>query len=384
MSKFWEVKNLSDSEAELILYGQIAGERPWWDGDKDLEIIVPSEFIEDMRLLNTKSKIIIRLNSPGGDVFAAHAIYTQLKTSKARKEVIVDGVAASAATIIMMAGDVVKAPSNALIMIHNPAVFAYDYMTEADLVQLTEAVRTVKDSILEAYMQKATVSKDELSDMMDETKWMTGSEAKDIGLVDKVLFETANISASADRRFLFVNNTALDIGAYKTKPDFPGLKIRQEAKKEMSMQTQTAAPQETVPVANNAIPLLPPQIENTAQLEEHFPALVAMIRNDAAAAERKRIQEIEEISAQIPTELVNEAKFLKPIDAQALSFRALKANAALGSAYLNNAQADAGDSGAEDVGGAPGAGGAPPKAKTVGDLFRDIVSGFERGASAEE
>lgn len=378
MNKFWEIKNLSDSEAELILYGQIAGERPWWDGDRDLDIIVPTEFIEDMRLLSTKNKIIIRLNSPGGDVFAAHAIYTQLKTTKAKKEVIVDGVAASAATIIMMAGDVVKAPSNALIMIHNPAVYAYDYMTESDLVQLTEAVRTVKDSIIEAYMQKATITKDELSDLMDQTKWMTGSEAKEIGFVDKVLFEQASITASADRRYLFVNSTTLDIGAYKVKPDVQiKSSNKTEEEKPMPIGTPTPAP---------AITEI--RIENTAQLEELYPALVTQIRNDAAVAERQRIQEIEEISAQMPKELVNEAKFLKPVDAKELTFMAVKANAGLAKAYMSNATEDAQESGAEGVGGVPGDPTPPPapnsKNEGIVGLFKNIVSGMDRSLPVEE
>ncbi len=361
MIKFWQVNNTSDAEAELILYGTIADERPWWDSEKTMEMIVPLEFIEDMRLLSTKSKIIVRLNSPGGDVFAAHAIYTNLKTTKARKEIIVDGVAASAATIIMMAGDVVKAPSNALIMIHNPAVFAYDYMTEKDLSLLQDALKTIKDSILEAYMQKATVTREDLSTMMDNTKWMTGSEAKDIGFVDKVLFEQASISASADRRFLFANNAKFDIGGYKNKPD---VQILESGKEDDSTM----------------------EITNAAQLEEQYPALVAEVRNSAVEQERQRHKDIDAISAQMPAEMVNEAKYTKPIAASELAVNALKANAALGAAYMNSAKQDAEESGAEGVGGTPESpdDGKSAKNKTPGGIFRNLVAGLDRSQRPEQ
>ena len=94
--KFWNVKN-EDDKAELILYGEISSES--WYGDE----ITPKQFAEDLKSLNDKD-LTVRLNSPGGDVFAAHAIYNLLKAYKGSVDVVIDGLAASAATIIMCAG----------------------------------------------------------------------------------------------------------------------------------------------------------------------------------------------------------------------------------------------------------------------------------------
>jgi ATP-dependent Clp protease protease subunit len=328
--KFWSIKNLSESEGELVLYGEIADERPWWDSESSY--IVPKEFDEAMKSLGTKNKITVRINSNGGDPFAATAIYTMLRQQSAAKEIIIEGVAASAATIIVCAGDTVKAPSNALFMIHNPAVLAYDYMTENDLTKMSNALKAIKASIIQAYLQKSNKSEEELSQLMDDETWMTGDEAKSAGFIDEILFENADITASADKKYIFANHVKLDIGAFKAIPNIKTLNQRED---DHHM-----------------------EIKNAADLQQQYPDFVTELINSAVnsavAAERTRMKDIEEISANISPELVNEAKFTKPVNAAELALNALKNDKALASTYIEKAKNEAEKSGAEAVGAAEG------------------------------
>ena len=119
-NKFWQFRNESSEEkAELLLYGEISNET--WFGDE----VTPKQFATDLQAMGGKD-LIVHVNSPGGDVFAAHAIYNQLKAYSGQVTAYVDGLAASAATIITCAADKVVMPSNALFMIHNPSVGVMD------------------------------------------------------------------------------------------------------------------------------------------------------------------------------------------------------------------------------------------------------------------
>lgn len=352
--KFWKIKKLSDSEGELVLYGEIADERPWWDSESSY--IVPKEFNEAMKSLETKSKITVRINSNGGDPFAATAIYTMLKQQPATKDVIIEGIAASAATIIVCAGDTVKAPSNALFMIHNPAVLAYDYMTENDLDKMSNALKSIKASIIQAYLQKSNKTEEELSQLMDDETWMTGNQAKDAGFIDDILFENADITASADRKFVFSNHIKMDIGALKPIPNIQVMKTITESEENKLM-----------------------EIKNSADLQKQYPDLTKELVNSAVNTaidtERQRIKDIEEISANIAPELVAEAKFEKPVSAAELAFNALKHDKTLASTYLENIKDDVQNSGMEQVGTAEGES-VPGKAKNT----TKKISAFARAA----
>lgn len=112
---FWSFRAAADDNAapELILYGDIASET-WW-GDE----VTPRQFTEELSALGTVPEIVVRINSGGGDVFAANAIYTRLKDNPAKITVKIDGWAASAATIVAMAGDVIEIPANGVFMVQD-------------------------------------------------------------------------------------------------------------------------------------------------------------------------------------------------------------------------------------------------------------------------
>ncbi|NPV30651.1 MAG: Clp protease ClpP [Firmicutes bacterium] len=219
MSKFWRFRNLSEEEAELLLYGEIASEQPWWEGG---DLVTPKQFYEDLKALGPKSNITVRINSAGGDVFAAQAIYTQLKTNAAKVTVIVDGLAASAASIVAMAGDIVKMPANAMMMIHNPTIGLLGYYTAEEMEKFAEQLEAVKESIINAYMSKTGLDRKTLSKMMDKETWMTGEEAVEKGFADEVLFQ--NVQMSIRGSLLIVNSISHDLSRFKSRPPVPEIK----------------------------------------------------------------------------------------------------------------------------------------------------------------
>jgi ATP-dependent Clp protease, protease subunit len=366
-NKFWKFKNLSSTEAELVLYGEIADSRPWWDFDKEENYVVPAEFNQAMQALNGKSKITVRLNSSGGDPFAATAIYSMLRENPAHKDVIIEGIAASAATIIACAGDTVKAPGNSYFMIHDPAVYPDgDSLTEDDLNKLSNALQAIKAGIINAYVQKSNKTAEELAQMMSQSTWMTGEQAKEAGFVDEILFEQADIKASADRKFIFSNQIKMDVGAFNAIPNIQIMKKESEDEKNME------------------------EIKNSADLQKTYPDFIRELTDSAVqtalASERERLKDIDAISANISPELVNEAKYEKPVSAADLALQALKNDSKLAASYLGKAQEDTENSGSGEVGtsvGEPAPATGKAKAKAVSAFARAALR-FDRSARNEE
>lgn len=140
--KFWKFCNQAGNKVELLLYGDIS-QTSWW-GDE----VTPKQFAEELAGLGALDEITVRINSGGGDVFAANAIYTRLKDNAAKITVKIDGWAASAATIVAMAGDVIEIPGNGVFMVHDPSLGLLGYFNEADLAKMTEELKVVKQSIV--------------------------------------------------------------------------------------------------------------------------------------------------------------------------------------------------------------------------------------------
>ena len=175
--KFWDFTH-EEGESTLRINGYIA-ENSWFDDD-----VTPLMFRKDLD--GCKGDISVWINSPGGDVFAASQIYAMLKEHKGYIKVKVDGVAASAASVIAMAGDTVEMAPTACLMIHNPATFIFGEV--GDLEQGIEMLSEVKEAIINAYEQKTKLSRDMISNMMDAETWMNANKAVELGFADKVLY----------------------------------------------------------------------------------------------------------------------------------------------------------------------------------------------------
>lgn len=200
MKKFW---NKAATTNDIYIYGDIVGER--WD---DSEVTAKS-FLEDLKACKNQP-VNLHINSNGGDVFQALAIYNSLKNYEGNVNVIIDGIAASAASLIICAGDNVKMASNALIMIHLPQVGLMGYYNSAELEKIQNSLRSCEGAILETYKSKLPEKNhSDVAQMMTEEKYFTAEEAKAIGFVDEI---TGEVEMEVDdaRGLLIVNKVEFD------------------------------------------------------------------------------------------------------------------------------------------------------------------------------
>ena len=137
--------------------------------------------------------VIVWINSPGGDCIAASRIYAMLMDYKGNVTVKIDGIAASAASVVAMAGTTVLMAPTAMMMIHNPATLAFG--DHADMKKAIEMLDEVKESIINAYEIKTGLSHAQLSHMMDDTTWMNARKAVELGFADGMLTDEKRLPA---------------------------------------------------------------------------------------------------------------------------------------------------------------------------------------------
>lgn len=167
------VKNLTSSSADLYIYGEIVNNTDWkWD-ESD---VMPEDVLNALNQINNLSEVNIYINSPGGSVFAGLAIYNMLSRNKAKKIVHVDGVAASIASIIALAGDEINIPSNAFMMIHKPLVGMYGNAT--DLRKAADDLDALEEGLMNVYTENLVegVEADTIRDMLQNETWLNGNE----------------------------------------------------------------------------------------------------------------------------------------------------------------------------------------------------------------
>ena len=179
MDKFWNfIKNEETSETELYFEGPISSST--WYGDE----LTPALFKDELN--KHPGNLTVWISSPGGDVFAASQIYTMLKNHKGRINVKIDSLAASAASVVAMAGDTTWISPTGMLMIHNPATIAMG--NKAEMEKAITLLDEVKESIINAYEEKTHLSRSKIAKMMDEETWINAKKAKQLGFVDGILF----------------------------------------------------------------------------------------------------------------------------------------------------------------------------------------------------
>lgn len=243
MPKSWySVKAKGGGTAEVLIYDEIGA----WG-------VSAKQFARDVKDLGNVSQIDLRINSPGGSVFDGNAIYNQLKQHPARVVVHVDGLAASMASVIAMAGDHIVMPENALMMIHNPWTVsignAEDLRKDADLLD------TIKTTLLKAY-GRSMMTDDEISEMMDAETWLTGADAVDMGFADELEEEVPMAACAKFEQLAQFSKTPESIIPSSAVADTP------EAKHE----------EITMPEANKATEKTVDEKDIQARLESDFKA----------------------------------------------------------------------------------------------------------------
>ena len=205
MKKFWNWKNktITNQETEtqsqeriLFLNGTIA-EESWFDDE-----VTPALFKEELN--SGEGDITVWINSPGGDCVAAAQIYNMLMNYKGNVTVKIDGIAASAASVIAMAGNKVIVSPVSMIMIHNPATIAFGDTSE--MQKAIAMLDEVKESIINAYEIKTGLSRAKLSHLMDAETWMDANSAIELGFADEIMqrntqddIEVPNVSMTFSR-----------------------------------------------------------------------------------------------------------------------------------------------------------------------------------------
>jgi len=186
-----KILNKTATEAEIIVYAGI-GQDSWGNGS----MISAKQFSEELKKIpETVNKINVRINSQGGDVFDGIAIYNRLKQHKAKKIVHIDGLAASIASIIALAGDEIIIGEGALFMIHLPWTGARG--NRMDLDNIVNRLMDVEEQMLGIYAKKTKLDKNEIRSLLEKETWLNANEAIEHGFVDSKSDDTVAIAASA-------------------------------------------------------------------------------------------------------------------------------------------------------------------------------------------
>ncbi|MFU1797369.1 head maturation protease, ClpP-related [Paenibacillus azoreducens] len=307
--KFWNFVDTSQDDAELYVYGDIINGDKWVYDFFEEEATDQFQFIRDLNALGKKKNITVYINSPGGDMYAGHTINNVLKRNGAYITVCIDGIAASAASIIAMAADKLIMPVNSTLMIHDPLVGLQGYYNSEDLAAVKDILDQAKQSIIAAYTMKSNLSEKEIAKLMKQERYLTAKEAHEMGFADEVLYDR-KVEIENAGKYVIVNSLAIDTSKMKDNPfiskgvsnTMPGQ--NQDPNKQ---QQPTPAPQASAVPTSAAAP------------QAAAPTI------DLAAKERERMKAIDAIAANIDPELVNEAKYGEnPMTAEQLAFRAMQ------------------------------------------------------------
>lgn len=213
MKKFWEFRARAGAPkiGELMLYGLIANE-VWW-GDE----VTPLQFKADLDALGDIDELNVYINSDGGDVFAAMAICSILSRHPAKKIGCVDGLAASAATVVLCAMDEVVMPRGTMQMVHNPWTFMFGGYDAGELMAHAERLNKIREPIISMYEDHTGLKREEIAAIMDEESWMTAEECVEKGFADRV--DTAKkVEARMNGCIMTVAGQEFNLSKYRNYP----------------------------------------------------------------------------------------------------------------------------------------------------------------------
>lgn len=309
MDNWLQIKAKADSSIdEIYVYGEIGD---WW-GDLD------AKSLADKLKNSTGDTINLRINSGGGEVFVATAFYSLLRSSGKKINVYIDGLAASAATLIACAGDKVIMPVNALYMIHNP--LSWTYGNSEDMREMANLLDTVRDTLVATYKQKTGLDDEKIIELMDNETWLTASEALKLGFVDEIM----DVAVAAN------TNKVVEMSTQRLK-NIP--KTFENAVKSANEQ-----PKEVVkPMDLAKFKAEHPEIAK--QFKAEITAEQKTEVDNAVQAERTRIKDIQDAALQGQEDLVKEA-IENGLSVGEFAVKAMKQTKEKGNEFLNNRKKD--------------------------------------------
>ena len=333
--KFWKFQNQADTTVELLLYGDIS--QTSWFGDE----ATPRQFADELSGLGALHEIVVRINSGGGDVFAAQAIGNLLEQHPAEVTAKIDGLCASAATIVACHCDKVIAANDSTYMVHPVRIGTCGYYSADELQQYTEALSAIKESIVNLYVKKTCKDKDTVTAWMDATSWWTAAMAKENGFVDELVDDAQTVVENRGG-LLFINSVNTNV-PFEQAPNFVQSSKVVSATAECFVNSQ----------CHKEVKKLANEIKTVDELRKAYPVLVNEIEEmatmNAANAERQRIREIEEMSLPGSEAITAEAKFAKPMSAEEYAKAVVKNAKQQGEKFLQAAALDAVTSGVNSV-----------------------------------
>lgn len=341
INRFWNfTANEEENTAELLLYGEIS-EYSWYEDD-----ITPKEFNKDLKAMGEVEQITVRINSGGGDVFAAVAIYTRLKEHKANIAVKIDGWCASAATIIAMAGDSIEISVGGIFMIHDPAAGILGYYKADELKKIADELETIKQSIVNCYMTVTDKSEDEIKSLMTDETWYTGEEAVEAGFCTAVMLTEVETEVE-DAEKIIVNSVPINLGTFHTVPK--GL-LGYANSHNNKPNAKNNKEDENMSLTLEELKSKYPDVANAYKAEIMAAVKTGETDHTAAVdAERARIKAIDEITLTGFEDLADKAKYENPVSAEAFAMQMVAAQKRAGNKFLNDREADLKDSGIDDV-----------------------------------
>ena len=375
-----------ENGATIDMYGEVMETRPvdFWTGQPiPGNFILLDEFLNDLKSLEGKSNITVHINSVGGSFFAGLAIYNRLRGLGASITTINDSLAASAGSIIFMAGDKGKRKVHAgsTLMVHGVMGFLYGYYNVADLKSVINTFKAHDKTLVAAYLEATGLDEDTIRAAISKDTYMTGQEAVDAGWADEVIsgegVEPVNMKLTPDKSRVMVNGHSVAACLFGKLPD----NIPAMTAEEYAALSTPASGDEPHNNSGKPAPQAPNnthhdggknmEIKTIEELRNAFPDLVKQIeaaaRAEGVTAERNRIQEIESIQAVVgDAQMVQDAKFgEKPMNAKDMLFAAAQKMSAVGNQMLGMLNGDAAASGAANVTSSPAAPvGGTPKAQT--------------------
>ena len=337
----WNVIEKNKDITEILIYDVIADKKSynWWKDEEGTEV-TPRSFKEELDGVTT-SEVCIRINSGGGDVFAAEAIRTAIREKREEGMKIsckIDGFCGSAAVGISAACKPSGISSSAYFMIHDPMVFAYGYYDVSEFERAKAMLEKIKQGIINAYAVKTGKEKQEISDLMTAETWYTGDEAVENGFVDELMFAEEEEEEVVENIF---NLSAFNTNMYRNLPN---------SLLNLQQQINGGFQNKSINKNNKKESVKNMEIKTVDELRNAYPDLVKSIENNARDGERKRIKEIENIAPAGFEEIINKAKFEETKTAGEVAVMILNEQKEKGKKFLDKRDKDVKNSGVDGVG----------------------------------
>lgn len=335
MARWFEVKNISETEGEIRVYGEIC---KWaWEEFGETSAVT---FTKELSILKNVKKINLRVNSPGGDVYEALAIYNELKRFSNENEIevvaYIDGLAASAASFLILAAKKVIMGIGTTVMIHNPSVFLGRIGSD-EMRKTADYLDKVRDNILDIYMTKCKLTREEVLNYMNAEKWFNANEAVEVGFADEIITYSQEVVENNIRELA----TSNCIEFFKNKEIFKSVQSKKEIQ-EVKMTLKEL------------------KEKHKGVLDEYKSEVLAEVQNSdymkqatqaAIEAERKRIKALENIPVfnDKQKETIMKAKYEEPRDANEIIVEFYNSQASQAKAEIEKGEEEKAEAGLNNL-----------------------------------